>query len=51
MGTLERGGGGGGVDVMSWSKMLYLGSFWKINTYWSPLDERVRSSFEESCTN
>ena len=25
--------------------MLFLGTFWKITTYWSPLDERVRSSF------
>ena len=35
------------VDVKSWSKMLFLGNFWKITTYWSPLDERVRSSFAE----
>ena len=27
--------------------MLFLGTFWKITTYWSPLDERVRSSFAE----
>ena len=33
------------VDVRSWSKMLFLGTFWKITTYWPPLDERVRSSF------
>ena len=41
-GTLGRGVG---VDVRSWSKMLFLGTFWKITTYWPPLDERVRSSF------
>ena len=29
------------------SKMLFLGTFWKITTYWSPLDERVCSSFAE----
>ena len=47
-GKLGRWGGGGGVvDVKSWSKMLFLGTFWKITTYWSPLDERVRSSFAE----
>ena len=27
--------------------MLFLGTFWKITTNWSPLDERVRSSFAE----
>ena len=27
--------------------MLFLGIFWKIFTYWPPLDERVRSSFAE----
>ena len=48
MGGLSWGGGGGGVvDVKSWSKMLFLGTFWKITTYWSPLVERVRSSFAE----
>ena len=41
------GRGGGVVDVKSWSKMLFLGTFWKITTNWSPLDERVRSSFAE----
>ena len=42
-------GRGGGVvdDVKSWSKMVFLSTFWKITTYWSPLDERVRSSFAE----
>ena len=49
------GGGAGtlgrGVDVRSWSKMLFLGTFWKTTTYWSPLDERVRSSFAKSCRN
>ena len=45
------GGGCGVVDVKSWSKMLFLGFFWKITTYWSLLDERVRSSFAESCRN
>ena len=43
--------GEGGVDVRSWSKVLFLGTFWKITTCWSPLDERVRSSFAESCRN
>ena len=38
---------GGVVDVKSWSKMLFLGTFWKLTTYWSPLDERARSSFAE----
>ena len=33
--------------MKSLSKMLFLGTFWKITTYWSPLDERVRSSFAE----
>ena len=47
-GTLGRGGGGV-FDVRSWSKMLFLGFFWKITTYSPPLDERVRSSFAESC--
>ena len=47
-GTLR---GGGEVVVMNWSKMLFLGTFWKITTYWPPLDERVRSSFAESCKN
>ena len=56
VGTLAGGvdGGlhvGGGVDLRSWYKMLFLGIFWKITTYWSPLDERVRSSFAESCRN
>ena len=37
-GTLR---GGEGVDVRSWSKMLFLDTFWKITTYWPPLDERV----------
>ena len=47
-GVVSWGGGGGGVvDVKSWSKMLFLVTFWKITTYWSPLDERVRSSFAE----
>ena len=41
------GGGGGVVDVKSWSKVLFLGTFCKITTYWSPLDEGVRSSFAE----
>ena len=55
-GTLGGGGGlrwglGGGVDVRSWSKLLFLVTFWKINTYWPPLDERVRSSFaDEFCS-
>ena len=65
MDTLGGGGGGGvgvyvggggvrwgegeGVDVRSWSKMQFLGTFWKITTYWPPLDERVRSSFAETC--
>ena len=44
---LGRGLVGAVVDVKSWSKMLFLGTFWKITTYWSPLDERVRSSFAE----
>ena len=44
-------GRGVGVDVKSWSKKLFLGTFWKIATYWPPLDERVRSSFAESCKN
>ena len=43
--------GGGGIDVRSWSKRLFLGIFWKITTYWPPLDERVRLSFAESCKN
>ena len=56
-GGVGGGGGGGGyvggwgyvgtgvgVDVRSWSKMLFLGTFWKITTYWPPVDERVRSS-------
>ena len=43
----KLGRGGGVVDMKSWSKMLFLGTFWKITTYWSPLDERVRSSFAE----
>ena len=43
----KLGWGGGVVDVKSWSKMLFLGTFWKITTCWSPLDERVRSSFAE----
>ena len=47
----KLGRGGGVVDVKSWSKMLFLGTFWKITTYWSPLDERVRSNFAESCRN
>ena len=46
-GKLGRGGGGWVVDVKSWSKMLFMGTFWKITTYWSPLDERVHSSFAE----
>ena len=50
------GGGGcmlqrGGVDLTSWSKLLFLGTFWKISTYWPLLDERVGSSFAESCKN
>ena len=49
MGTLGRGGGG--VDVRSWSKMLFLRTFWKITRHWPPLDERVRSNFAESCKN
>ena len=55
--TLAGGGGklgpGGGVvvDVKSWSKMLFSGTFWKNTTYWSPLDERFRSSFAENCRN
>ena len=32
------GGGGGGVVVSNSSKMLFLGTFWKITTYWPPLD-------------
>ena len=41
--------GGGGFDVRNWSKRLFLGTFWKITTYWPPLDERVCSSFAERC--
>ena len=40
-------GWGAVVDVKSWSKILFLGTFWKITTYWSPLDDRVCSSFAE----
>ena len=29
-------------------KLIHIGIF-KITTFWPPLDERVRSSFEESC--
>ena len=48
-GGVSWGGGGGGlswgrggvvVDMKSWSKMVFLGTFWKITTYWSPLDDR-----------
>ena len=46
-GGVSWGGGGCFVEVKSWSKMLFLGTFWKINKYCSPLDERVRSSFAE----
>ena len=38
------GGGGTGHNAV-------LGTFWKITTYWPPLDERVRSSFAENCKN
>ena len=41
------GGGVGVVDVKIWSKMLFLGTFWKITTYWSPLDKHVSLSFAE----
>ena len=42
-------GGGGLTCLRNWSKMLFLVTFRKITTYWPPLDERVRSSFAESC--
>ena len=51
-GYVGGGGGvyvGGGFDVRNWSKRLFLGTFWKITTYWPPLDERVCSSFAERC--
>ena len=38
-GEITLGGGGGGVDVRNWSKMLILGTFRKITTYWPPLDD------------
>ena len=44
-GWIRWAGGGVVVDVRSWSKMLFLGTFWKITTYWRPLVQRVRSSF------
>ena len=32
-GVAGTSGGGGGADVSNWSKMLFLGTFWKITTY------------------
>ena len=58
-GVRERGevGGTWGDYVGNWSKIPFLGFFGqlphidllKITTYWPPHDERVRSSFAESC--
>ena len=52
MGVHEGGTLGGGLyNVNNWftlgtgQKCCFLGFFWKITTYWPPLDERVRSSF------
>ena len=57
-GGMVRWGGGGMVRWGIWyleggcrDELLFLATFWKITTYWRPLEERVRSSFAENCKN
>ena len=42
---VHEGGTLGGLTLGTGQKCCFLGFFWKITTYWPPLDERVLSSF------